>query len=241
MQLSVKTPVELTVPFLEKCALVGYHYPSAFAGDCVFQCMQYMDNPHGEFQPLYMVEKFYYALGREEEIHLGQKKERASVVTRLLLEDRRKRAAEAKQRLEECRKELKKKRPKHVPLKISSGSSDVPNQIKGKIPWLQITPNAFVIRCLRDCMEAMDDPKKAFLPPPVVVDFWTASHARLRPKAKDGLEAMVMRSQATRLRERSIPILDTIVRLAQNERWDVDLKTILQEAGVLPKDEKSPN
>ncbi len=236
MQLSVKTPIDLSVPFLEKCAVVGYPYPSAFAGDCVFQCMQCMDTPHSQFEPLHMVEKFYYALGREEEIHLGQKKERASIVTRLLLEDRRKRAAEAKKRLEECRKELKKNRPKHVPIKISSGVTDVPNQIKAKIPWLQITANAFVIRCLRDCMEAMDDPKKALLPPPIVVDFWTASHARLRPKPQDGLEAMVLASQAAMLRQQSVPILDTIVRLAQNGQWNADLKTILRDAGVLSKD-----
>jgi hypothetical protein len=37
------------------------------------------------------------------------------------------------------------------------------------------------------------------------------------------------------LRERSGPILDTIVRLALSEQWDVSLEQILRDADVISK------
>ncbi len=228
MQLSVKTPAELTVPTLEACAIVDYRNPSAFVSDCVFQCIQGMDSPHSNFTPLRMVEKYYEALGQEAKL---QGKGNFFQVSA-----QKKRMTEARKRVSAMRSGFPKGFPKHLPIKISPAGVDLTERIKAKVAWLQISPNAFVMRCLRDCIEAMDDPKKALLPPPVVVDFWTASHARLRPKPKDGLEAMVLASQETILRQKSIPILDTIVRLAQREQWDADLKTILRDAGVLSKD-----
>ena len=42
MQLSIKTPPELTLPVLEKCAALGATSPSHFAGDCAFQCIKWM-------------------------------------------------------------------------------------------------------------------------------------------------------------------------------------------------------
>ena len=80
-------------------------------------------------------------------------------------------------------------------------------------------------------MEAMDDPMKAFAPPPIVVEFWSVSQAKLRPDpATNALEGMIQESYAEALRERSGPILDTIIRLALCEQWDVTLRQILDDA-----------
>ena len=48
-------------------------------------------------------------------------------------------------------------------------------------------------------------------------------------KAANVIEVMLMESYEEMLRERSGPILDTIVRLALSEQWDATLKQILQE------------
>jgi hypothetical protein len=44
---------------------------------------------------------------------------------------------------------------------------------------------------------------------------------------------MVMNSLEGVMRERSVPILDTIVRFALSERWDVSLEQILRDADVI--------
>ena len=82
----------------------------------------------------------------------------------------------------------------------------------------------------------MDDPQKALRPPPIVVDYWTASKAHLEPKAKDVIEKMVWGSQERMIRDRSGPILDTLIRFALKEEWETPLKQILSDAGVFPEE-----
>ncbi len=235
MQLSIKTPPELTLPILEKCAEMGCPYPSSFASDCTLQCLKWMDAPHTAFQPMPIVEKYFHAIGREGLFLLRSNKKENAMLRQLVAADTIKRAKEAAKRLAEFQSKCKKQAPaKHLHLKISPGMTDLTRRIQEKAAWLHLSPNAFVVVCLRDCLEAMDDPKKAIVPPAIVVDFWTASHAKLRPKAGSAIDSMVQRSYETMLRERSVPILDTIVRLALNEQWDTPLQKILKDAGVLP-------
>jgi hypothetical protein len=78
------------------------------------------------------------------------------------------------------------------------------------------------------------DPKKALVPPPIVVEYWTVSHAKRRKKAADVFDAMKMNSYEEMIRARGSPILDTIVRLTASEQWDATLKQILEDADVFP-------
>ena len=111
---------------------------------------------------------------------------------------------------------------------------ELPQRIKAKAKWLHVAANALIVACLRDCLDAMDDPKKALVsPPPVVVEFWTVSHAKRRPKPKSVDEAMVLETYEEILRKRSGPIIDTIVRLALSEKWDASLEQILRDADVV--------
>jgi hypothetical protein len=195
-----------------------------------------MDIPHGPFHPLSMVQKYYAALGRENELLPGPEKKQDAMIQRFTDEHRAKRAKEAAKRLSEFHALIKQKPPpKHLHLKISQGMFDLPQRIKARAKWLRVAPNALVMACLRDCLEAMDDPRKALVPPPIVVDFWAVSHAKQRPKAAGAIEAMVLKSYEEMLRERSGPILDTIVRLALSEQWDVSLEQILRDADVISK------
>jgi hypothetical protein len=237
MQISVKTPPELSLPLLEKCAAYGTDSPSHFLQDCVWQCVQWMDTPHRPFHPLPMVEKYYRAMGREDELLSSPKKKQDEIVQRLTDEDKRRRAKEAAQRLADFHALIKKQPvPKHLHLKISQGMGELPQRVKAKAKWLHVAANALIVACLRDCLDAMDDPKKALVPPPVVVEFWTASHAKLRPKPKGVDEAMVLETYEAILRKRGGPILDTIVRLALSEQWDTSLEQILRDADVITKD-----
>jgi hypothetical protein len=234
MQLSVKTPPELTLPILEKCAVMAERMPSSFATTCAYQCLKWMNLPHARFHPLEVVTKFYLASGRELEILPRPKEEDDSLIGQLAEQNRAKRAKEAARRAAEFRAQIKNHPPtKHLHLKISEGIDELPKRIKEKAAWLRLSPNALVVACLRDCLAAMDDPKKAHLPPPVVVDFWAASHAKARRKVKGAIDAMVLESLELIVRQRSGPILDTIVRLTLAERWDASLEQILREADVL--------
>jgi hypothetical protein len=213
MQISVKTPPGLSLPLLEKCAAYGEDSPSHFLQDCVWQCLEWMDTPHRPFRPLYMVEKYYRALGREDQLLAAPKKKQDEIVQRITDEDRAKRVKEAAKRLAEFHVQIKKKSaPKHLHLKISQGMGELPQRIKAKAKWLRVAPNALVMACLRDCLEAMDDPKRALVPPPTVVEFWAVSHAKLRPKPKGAAGAMVLETYETILRGRSGPILHVIVQ-----------------------------
>lgn len=98
--------------------------------------------------------------------------------------------------------------------------------------------NALVTACVRDCLAAMDDPRKALIPPPIAVEFWAVSHAKLRPKPKGAAGAMALETYEEILRRRSGPILDTIVRLALAEQWDATLEQILREADVISEDRR---
>ncbi len=237
MQISVKTPPELSLPLLEKCAAYGEDSPSHFLQDCVWQCIQWMDTPHRSFHPLGMVEKYYRALGREDELRDRPKKKQDEIVRQITDEDKAKRAKEAATRLAEFRKRVKKEPiPKHLHLKISQGMGELPQRIKAKAAWLRMAPNALVMACLRDCLDAMSDPKKALVPPSIVVNFWAASHAQLRPAPSGATEAMVLETYEEILRKRSGPILDTIVRLALSEQWDASLEQILRDADVITND-----
>jgi hypothetical protein len=234
MQLSIKTPPELTLPILEKCAVMAERFPSHFAAACVWQCLKVMDLPHRGTGPLEKIADYYRAMGRESEILLPSKNEDVSIIRQLAEQDRAKRAKEAAKRRTEFQAGLKKEPPtKHLHLKISEGIDHLPQRIKDKATWLRVSPNALVVACLRDCLEAMSDPKKAVTPLPIIVDFWTISHVKLRRKSKDSIDSMVMKSLAGIVRERSVPILDTIVRLALAEQWDVSLEQVLREADVI--------
>ncbi len=239
MQISVKTPPELTVPILEKCAVLKWPYPSSIAQDCTFQCIQWMDRPHSPFRPLDFVERYFYAMGREEELFPPTPKPSDDLLRPLEKKYQAERAEEAAKRLAEFHEQTKKQPPpKHLQLKISEGMISLPKRIREKAAWLQIKPNALVVACLRDCLAAMDDPKKAWVPPPIVVDFWTVSKAHLRAKPKDALGAMVLKMQEGMFRSRSGPLLDTLIRYALKEEWQTPLEQILRDAGVFPEDEK---
>jgi hypothetical protein len=242
MQLSIKTPPELTLPTLEKCAELAERFPSHFVTDCVWQCLKWMDLPHHADRPLDMVDRYYHALGRENEIRSQpDKKAGFDVLLQKLAEkDRARRAREAAQRRTEFRAGLKRQPlSKHLHLKISEGLDHLPKRIKEKSVWLRLSPNALVVACLRDCLAAMDDSKKAVVPLPIVIDFWTVSHAKLRRKATNVFERGMMHSYEKMLRERGGPILDTIVRLALAEKWETSLKQILRDADVLPRERSS--
>ena len=234
MQLSVKTPPELTLPILEKCAVLAEQLPSHFATACAYQCLKWMNMPHARFHPLEIVTKFYLASGRELEILPRPKEEDDSLIGQLAEQNRAKRAKQAARRRTEFLAQIKRQSPsKHLHLKISEGIDDLPKRIKERAAWLRISPNALVVACLRDCLEAMDDPKKAHLPPAIAVAFWAASHAKSRRKSKGAIDAMVMESLEGIVRQRAGPILDTIVRLTLAGRWDASLEQILRDADVL--------
>jgi hypothetical protein len=240
MQLSIKTPPELTRPVLEKCAVLSERVPSHFVTDCVWQCLKAMDLPQRPFHPLALISSYYHAVGRENEILPNSAKKADPLIEGLTEEDRAKRFAEAAKRLTKFRARVKRHPPsKHLHLKISQGMNDLPKRIKEKATWLRMSPNALVMACLRDCLAAMDVAKKALIPPPIVVDFWTISHAQLRPKAANAVERMMMDSYEKMLRERGGPILDTVIRLALAEKWDAPLEQVLRDAGVLPKERSS--
>jgi hypothetical protein len=234
MQLSIKTPPEMTLPVLEKCAVLAEQVPSSFAAACTWECLRLMNHPHARLYPLEMVIKYYHASGREREILPRPKEEEETLIRQLTDQNRAKRAKEAAKRRTEFRAQVKRQPPsKHLHLKISGGTDDLPKRIKEKATWLRISPNALVVACLRDCLEAMDNPKKALVPPPIVVDFWAVSHSQSRRESTDAIDSMVMRSLEGVMRERSVPILDTIVRLALSEQWDVSLEQILRDADVI--------
>ena len=236
MQLSIKTPPELTLPILKKCAEMGERFPSSFATTCVWQCLKLMNLPHHRDEPLDIVERYYRAVGRENEIwpQTGKKREMDTLLQGLAEKDRAKRAKESRQRLAEFQAQLKKQPPsKHLHLKISEGIDELPKRIKEKAAWLRISPNALVTACLRDCLQAMDDSNKALVSPHIVVDFWAVSHAKSRRRATGAIEAMVMKNIDGTLRQRGGPILDTIVRLTLAEQWDVTLEQILRDADVM--------
>ena len=242
MQLSVKTPPEMTLRILEKCAEMDERFPSAFVSDCVWQCLRLMDLPTRAGELLDIVQRYYHAAGKEHAITLPSFTSKTAytatgLLSELQIENRRKRAGEATERLKVFRARLKKEPPsKHLHLKISEGMDDLPKRIKEKALWLRLSPNALVISCVRDCLLAMDDPEKVFDPPPIVVDFWTISHAKSRRKPADALKAMILKSAEGTLRQRSGPILDTVVRLALAEKWDATLEQILREADAITED-----
>ncbi len=234
MQLSIKTPPDLTLPILKKCAVLAEPYPSNFTMACTSQCLKAMDTPHDRFRILEIVEKFYRASGRENEMLPHSEKAHDSLIQEIAEKDRAKRAKEAARRLAEFHARLKKQPPaKHLHLKISEGIDNLPQRIREKALWLRISPNALVTACLRDCLTAMDDPRKASLPSPIVIDFWAISHTKSGRKTAGAVDAMVMKTIGGTLRQRSGPILDTIVRLTLAGQWDVTLEQILREADVM--------
>jgi hypothetical protein len=237
MQLSVKTPPELSLPLLEKCAICDERSPSSFLQNCVWQCIRMMESPHREFHPLEIVENYYLALGREDELHLKVPAAGIGILRQLAVQDRAKRAAEAAQRLKQFRAQLKQKpAPKHLHLKISEGSDNLPQRVKAKAEWLRMTPNALVMSCLRDCLGAMAYPHIARATPATVIHFWVISHAKSRPKPKGIEERMWFEGLTGILRRREGPIFDTIVRLVLAEKWEATLEQILREADVISKD-----
>jgi hypothetical protein len=234
MQLSVKTPPLMSLGLLQKLAEINHPIPSAFASDCVLQCLLAMKHPPQDFIPLPVVQNYYYAVGREHEIlpHLLTKK--SSILLQVEAESRAMRAKEAAQRLRKFLMRYGKELPpKHVHLKISG---ELPVQIKEKAIWLGLRPNAFVVNCLWDCLLALSDPKKALLPPKTVVDFWTVSKAHLSPSVNSGLDAMVFHTQERMVRDRSVQIMDMVVRYVLKNEWETPLQTILRDAG-LPVDD----
>jgi hypothetical protein len=240
MQLSIKTPPELTLALLEKCAVFAEKIPSHLVTDLAWQCVKWMDMPHGPFHPLELVQRYYWLSGRESDLLVRKEKEQDKLIASLTLRNRKKRAAEAATRLKEFKISLKKQPPpKHLHLKISQGMSDLPQRIKAKAEWLRMTPNALVMACLRDGLEAMDDPARAAVPPPIVVQFWSVSHAKLRRKPANVTDTMIMKNLDETLRQRGCPILDTVIRLALSERWDATLREILRDADALSNERMS--
>jgi len=236
MQLSIKIPSELTRPLLEKCAVLAENVPSHVVTDLAWQCVKWMDMPHRNFHPLQLVQRYYFCAGREDELGL-RKKDPDKLVESYIAEDQASRFVGTNERLTKFKASLKRKpSAKQLYLKISQGMGELPQRIKAKADWLRMTPNAFVVACLRDGLEAMDSPAKALIPPPIVLDFWSVSHAESRRKATNAGDAMVMETLEASLRKRSGPILDTVVRYALCEKWDVTLKEILCDADALSKD-----
>jgi hypothetical protein len=239
MQLSIKPPPEFTVPILEKCTAFKTMNPSAFAMDCVIYCLHWMnDHPHRKRKVAYgIVEKYYYALGREHELSSFPVEKESPFVRQLAEQDRQQRFKEANRRLEALRVQFQRQIPaKHLHIKISGGFRDLPTLIKDKCIWLRMTPNAFVVACLRDCLAIMNDSRKALESPAIAVDFWIISHVKEKHKTKNVYETMAMSSIKEILMSRSGPILDTIVRHAISEEWDVPLKKILLEADSLTEE-----
>jgi hypothetical protein len=231
----------MTFLILLKCAEIDERFPSAFACDCVWQCLRLMDSPSRANEPLATVQRYYTAIGRENEIMPPRKV--ADALDPLLLEldakSRAERAKAAAQRLKEFHRGLSRSKeplPKHLHLKISEGMNHLPQRIKEKALWLRVSPNALVVSCVRDCIQAMDDPKKAVVPPPTVVDFWTISHAKSRHEPSDAINAMILKSSEGTLRRRGGPILDTVIRLALLHKWDATLEQILREADAITEE-----
>jgi hypothetical protein len=240
MQLSIKTPPELTLPLLEKCAVLAERAPSHVTCLLAWQCLKWMDMPHRPFQPLELIRHYYGVSGREMELLSREEKAQDILMERLIVQNREKRAAQAASRLADFKASLKREPPpKHLHIKISQGTDDLPQRIKAKAAWLRITPNALVVACLRDGLEAMDDPTKALLPPPIVDQFWSASHAKHRRKPTDVIDAMIMKNLDEALRQRGDPILDTVIRLALSNRWDATLREILCDADALSSERMS--
>ena len=234
MQLSIKTPPELTLPLLEKCAVFGEKTPSRLVADLAWQCLKWMDMSHIPFQPLELVQRYYQVIGKEDDLPTHQQ-EKDKLIKRLIEKDRARRSVEARKRLKSFWASLKKQPPKQLHLKISQGMNNLPQRIKAKADWLRITPNALVVACVRDGLEAMDDPMKAIVPPPIVTQFWSVSHSKSR-KAVDFTDVIALEALENVLRNRSGPILDTIVRCALFKEWDVTLRDILREADALSDD-----
>jgi len=140
MQLSIKTPHELTLPLLEKCAVLAERAPSHVTGILVWQCLKWMDMPHRPFQPLELVRHYYGVSGREMELLSREDKAQDILMERLIVQNREKRAAEAASRLADFKDSLKREPPpKHLHIKISQGTDDLPQRIKAKAAWLRIT------------------------------------------------------------------------------------------------------
>lgn len=234
MQLSIKTPPDLTVRVLEKCTVLGERFPSSFAMACAWQCLREMNPSHRGFRPLEIVDRYYYAAGREIEIHFDRQEKQDDFLREMAERSQAQRVQKTAKRLEEFHAELERKPPpKHLHLKISKGIDDLPKNIKEKALWLRISPNALVISCLRYCLDAMDEPHIALDPPAIVQKFWVVAHAKSRGKPKDAIDGMMMRKVDDMLRQRSGPIMDTVVRLALCEEWNAPLWQILRDADVL--------
>ncbi len=236
MQMSVKTPPDMTFLILVKCAEMAERFPSSFVSDCVWQCLRLMNLPERANEPLEIVQRYYGAVGRENEILPASKRTKAvtDILQGLEAKSRAERAKEAAKRSKEFHARLKREPlPKHLHLKISEGDDDLPKRIKEKAAWLRVSPNALVVSCVRDCLLAMDDPKKAVVPSPTVVDYWTISHTKPRQPSPSGIDMWVLRSLEGVVRRRSGPVLDTIVRLTVAEQWDATLEQILREADVI--------
>jgi ribosomal protein L31E len=236
MQMSVKTPPDMTFLILVKCAEMNERFPSSFVSDCVWQCLRLMDLPERANELIETVKRYYFAVGRENKVLPAQKVTQTTTDLLSELEERSRaeRAKEAAKRLKEFHARLKKEPlPKHLNLKISEGIDDLPKRIKEKAVWLRVKPNALVVSCVRDCLLAMDDPKKAVVPLPTVVDYWTISHTKPRQPSPNGIDMWVLRSLEGVVRRRSGPVLDTIVRLTVAEQWDATLEQILREADVI--------
>jgi hypothetical protein len=229
MQLSVKTPRDLSLPFLEKLAEIKHPIPSAYAADCVFHCIQAMKTPYRDFNPLPIVADYYFLTGREHKLR-PESKDTHPALRELEAKSRAQRAKESSERLRKFREQTTKSTsPPHVHLKISG---DLPEEIKEKAAWLGLRSNAFVVKCLRDCLAAMDDPLKAIVPLPIIVEFWTISKAHLRAAPASSIDAMVFHTQERMVRERKIQIMDTVVRYVINGEWQTPLQTILRDAGL---------
>jgi hypothetical protein len=233
MQLSIKTPPDLTVRLLEKCSVLGERFPSSFAMTCAWQCLREMNSSRPEFRPLEIVDRYYYAAGREIEIHFDRQ-EHDEFLREMAEKSQARRTEKTARRLEEFHAELERQPPpRHLHLKISQGIDNLPARIKEKALWLRISPNALVISCLRYCLDAMDDPETALGPPGIVQRFWVVSHTKSRRKAKDAIDGMMMRKVDEMLRQRTGPIIDTVVRFSLCEEWDTPLWQILRDADVL--------
>jgi hypothetical protein len=193
-----------------------------------------MDVPNQADEPVRTVQRYYAAVGRENEI---MPPEATNSLNPLLQEldarSRAQRAKEAAERSKAFHAKLKTEPPpKHLHLKISEGVDDLPKRIKAKAVWLRMKPNALVVSCVRDCLLAMDDPKKAIVPLPIVVDYWTISHTKPRREPVSDMW-WVLRSLEGVVRRRGGPVLDTVVRLTVAEKWDATLEQILREADVI--------
>ncbi len=234
MQMSIKTPPELTLPILKKCAEMAERFPSSLVADCVWQCLRLMDSPNRANEVLRTVQRYYAAVGRENEIRPPEATDSLDpLLQELDAKSRAKRAKEAAERLKAFHAKLKDEPPsKHLHLKISEGDDDLPKRIKEKAVWLRMKPNALVVSCMRDCLSAMDDPKKAIVPLPIIVDYWTISHTKPRQEPLSDMW-WVLRSLEGVVRRRGGPVLDTVVRLTVAEKWDATLEQILREADII--------